>query len=62
MGTLLFIERVSNHELAEFIVRQSEAIEGLGKNLDSYIKEFRKIHEKLYADENKVPKGKEMIE
>lgn len=44
LGTILFINSVSKRELAEFIVNQGEAIDGLTKNNDSFVKAFRKLY------------------
>lgn len=56
LGTMVFIDSVTKRELAEFIVHQSNAIDGLGKNLDSYVKEFRKMYNpSVEADAAKKP-------
>lgn len=44
-GTILFIRHTPERELAEFIVLQSEAIEGLSRNNNSYIKAFRELYQ-----------------
>ena len=41
-GTLIFIESLSKRKLAEFIVHQNEAIEGLTKNNKSFVLSFKK--------------------
>jgi len=45
-GTLLFIRNTSEKELAEFIVYQNDAIDGLRKNLEAFTKEFKKLYNK----------------
>jgi len=42
-GTLAFIKTQSNEQLAEHIVRQQEAIEGLVRNNNAYTHAFRAI-------------------
>ena len=43
-GVLLFLEKTSKREIAEFIVYQNDAVDGLRKNLDSFIKAFREMY------------------
>jgi len=43
MGTILFIRSTPEKELAEFIVRLTDAVEGLNKNNNSFVKAFGKI-------------------
>lgn len=43
-GTLKFIDALSRRQLAEFIVHQNEAIEGLTKNNKSFVLSFKKIN------------------
>jgi len=45
-GTLPFIRNTSEKELAEFIVYQNDAIDGLRKNLEAFTKEFKKLYNK----------------
>jgi len=46
LGTLMFIRKTSERELAELIVRQSAAIDGLSKNNSTFIKTFHEIYKK----------------
>ena len=55
-GTLLVVRNTPERELAEFIVFQNDAIDGLRKNLESYTKEFRKMYNKS-LDENAQKAG-----
>ena len=43
LGTILFIRSTPEKELAEFIVRLTDAVEGLNKNNQSFVKAFGKI-------------------
>jgi len=50
VGTILFIRSVSERELAEFIVHQTDAIEGLTKNNKSFIKVYKDLQNKKLTE------------
>jgi len=46
LGIIMFIRSVTERELAEFIINQSDAIDGLSKNNRSFVKAFHKMYNK----------------
>ncbi len=44
LGTIMFIRSLTERELAEFIVNQNNAIDGLNKNNISFVNAFHKMY------------------